>query len=602
MRFTNAAAAAFLSTAAYFGNAVADDLDEALGGDESTSISTSTTSTASIVKPTFTHVLQESDLLTPPIAMQPYTSVKAPFWEQFTDDWKTRWTPSHAKKGNTGEEEWAYVGNWGHEEPYVLQGIIGDKGLVVKDKAAHHAISTKFKKPVDNKGKALVVQYEVKLQEGLECGGAYLKLLRERKELHSEEFSNTSPYVIMFGPDKCGGTNKVHFIFNHKNPKTGDYEEKHLSTAPMARIVKQTVLYTLIVKPDNYFEIRIDGIRVKNGTLLEDFTPPVEPAKEISDPDDSKPDDWVDEAMIPDEDATKPEDWDEDAPYEIVDDEATKPEDWLEDEPSEVADPEAEKPEGWVDEEDGDWIAPTIPNPKCAEASGCGKWEKPMKPNPAYKGKWTRPQIANPAYKGIWEPRKIANPAYFEDKTPSNFEPIGGIGIELWTMNNGILFDNIYVGHSLEDAEAIQKATFEVKHKIEEQEDEATKPPPSEEEDKPAPKSPLDLDFKEDPVKYIKENLDLFITLAKKDPVEAIRFMPAFAGGLGAVAATVLAILIGAVSVVLSPAAPAPVAKAATKVKEAAKEVKEKVEEKIDEATTSGADRPKASKRASKKE
>lgn len=45
--------------------------------------------------------------------------------------------------------------------------------------------------------------------DGLECGGAYLKLLRDNKKLHAEEFSNASPYVIMFGPDKCGATNKV---------------------------------------------------------------------------------------------------------------------------------------------------------------------------------------------------------------------------------------------------------------------------------------------------------------------------------------------------------------------------------------------------------
>jgi len=45
--------------------------------------------------------------------------------------------------------------------------------------------------------------------EGLECGGAYLKLLKENADLHAEEFSNASPYVIMFGPDKCGATNKV---------------------------------------------------------------------------------------------------------------------------------------------------------------------------------------------------------------------------------------------------------------------------------------------------------------------------------------------------------------------------------------------------------
>lgn len=45
--------------------------------------------------------------------------------------------------------------------------------------------------------------------DSLVCGGAYLKLLQENKKLHAEEFSNASPYVIMFGPDKCGATNKV---------------------------------------------------------------------------------------------------------------------------------------------------------------------------------------------------------------------------------------------------------------------------------------------------------------------------------------------------------------------------------------------------------
>jgi calnexin len=254
-----------------------------------------------------------------------------------------------------------------------------------------------------------------------------MKLLRDNKALHQDEFSNTSPYVIMFGPDKCGHTNKVHFIFNHKNPKTGEYEEKHLTTPPAARIVKTTELYTLIVHPNNTFVIKQNGEQVKEGSLLEDFTPAVNPPKEIDDEKDTKPDDWVDETRIPDPDATKPEDWDEDAPFEIVDEEATKPEDWLEDEPLAIPDPEAGKPEDWDDEEDGDWIPPTVPNPKCDEVSGCGKWEKPMIKNPAYKGKWTAPYIDNPAYKGVWAPRKIKNPNYFEDKTPANFEPMGAV-------------------------------------------------------------------------------------------------------------------------------------------------------------------------------
>ncbi|OTA07433.1 calnexin [Trichoderma parareesei] len=510
------------------------------------------------------------------------TSIKADFLEQFTDDWESRWKPSHAKKDTSGsdkdaEEEWAYVGEWAVEEPYQYKGINGDKGLVVKNPAAHHAISAKFPKKIDNKGKTLVVQYEVKLQKGLDCGGAYMKLLRDNKALHQDEFSNTTPYVIMFGPDKCGHNNRVHFIVNHKNPKTGEYEEKHLNSAPAVNIVKTTELYTLIVHPNNTFSIKQNGVETKAGSLLEDLSPPINPPKEIDDPKDSKPDDWVDEARIPDPEAVKPEDWDEDAPFEIVDEEAVKPEDWLEDEPTTIPDPEAQKPEDWDDEEDGDWIPPTVPNPKCEDVSGCGPWTKPMIRNPNYKGKWTAPYIDNPAYKGVWAPRKIKNPDYFEDKTPANFEPMGAIGFEIWTMTNDILFDNIYIGHSIEDAEKLANETFFVKHPIEKALAEADEPKFDD-----TPKSPSDLKFLDDPVTFVKEKLDLFLTIAQRDPVEAIKFVPEVAGGIAAVFVTLIAVIVGLVGLGSSSAAPK---KAAATAKEKAKDVSE--------AVASGADKVK---------
>ena len=53
--------------------------------------------------------------------------------------------------------------------------------------------------------------------------------------------------------------------------------------------------------------MKIDGESVRNGTLLEDFTPSVNPEAEIDDPNDTKPEDWVDDARIADPEATKPE-------------------------------------------------------------------------------------------------------------------------------------------------------------------------------------------------------------------------------------------------------------------------------------------------------
>lgn len=55
---------------------------------------------------------------------------------------------------------------------------------------------------------------------------------------------------------------------------------------------KEPHLYTLIVRPDNTFTIFVDNKEVNSGSLLEDFTPPVNPPEEIDDPNDKKPEDW----------------------------------------------------------------------------------------------------------------------------------------------------------------------------------------------------------------------------------------------------------------------------------------------------------------------
>lgn len=121
-----------------------------------------------------------------------------------------------------------------------------------------------------------VFRYEVNFQAGIDCGGAYVKLLTQTDELdlvsliglflhtltdHGDQvliriflflqdlFVDKTPYTIMFGPDKCGEDYKLHFIFRHKNPKTGEYEEKH-AKKPDADLRtyftdKKTHLYTL---------------------------------------------------------------------------------------------------------------------------------------------------------------------------------------------------------------------------------------------------------------------------------------------------------------------------------------------------------------------
>nr|KJB38816.1 hypothetical protein B456_006G273500 [Gossypium raimondii] len=384
------------------------------------------------------------------------------FYDSFEESFDGRWIVSDKDD---------YKGVWKHSKS---EGH-DDYGLLVSEMAKKYAIVKELDEAVNLKDGTTVLQFETRLQGGLECGGAYLKYLRPQDAgWKPKEFDNESPYSIMFGPDKCGATNKLHFILKHKNPKSGEYIEHHLKYPPSVPSDKLTHVYTAILKPDNEVSILIDGEEKKKASFLsaEDFEPPLIPSKTIPDPDDKKPEDWDERAKIPDPDAVKPEDWDEDAPMEIEDEEAVKPESWLDDEPEEIDDPEATKPEDWDDEEDGEWEAPKIENPQCEIAPGCGEWKRPMKRNPAYKGKWSPPLIDNPSYKGIWKPQEIPNPNYFELEKP-DFDPIAAIGIEIWTMQDGILFDNILIAKNDKVAESYRETTWKPKFEVEKEKQKA---------------------------------------------------------------------------------------------------------------------------------
>ncbi|WCJ36375.1 hypothetical protein M5689_017579 [Euphorbia peplus] len=382
--------------------------------------------------------------------------------ESFDEAFEGRWIVS---------ENDDYKGVWKHSKS---EGH-DDYGLLVAEKARKYAIVKELEKPASLKDGTIVLQFETRFQNGLECGGAYLKYLRPQEAgWTAKSFDNEAPYSIMFGPDKCGATNKVHFILKHKNPKSGEYVEHHLKFPPSVPSDKLTHVYTAILRPDNELRILVDGEEKKKANFLssDDFEPALIPPQTIPDPDDTKPEDWDERAKIPDPNAVKPDDWDEEAPMEIVDEEAEKPEGWLDDEPEEIDDPEATKPEDWDDEEDGEWEAPKVDNPKCEVAPGCGEWKRPMKRNPAYKGKWHAPLIDNPNYKGIWKPQQIPNPSYFELHRP-DFEPIAAVGIEIWTMQDGILFDNIVIAESEKLAESIRQTTWKPKFDVEKEKQKA---------------------------------------------------------------------------------------------------------------------------------
>lgn len=359
------------------------------------------------------------------------------------------WILSKATKDDVDEQIAKYDGKWSIEKS--MDAVLeGDKGLVLTSKAKHSAIGKKLNKPYQftNK-KPLIIQYEVKFQNALECGGAYVKLIAEDKDFKLENLQDKTGFSVMFGPDKCGTENKYHFIVRYKNPVTGEVEEKHAKKSQLIDAFftdGKTHLFTLVVRPDNTFQMMIDTTEVNSGSLLKDMTPSIVPDKEIVDPTDFKPESWDDREKIEDPDSSKPDDWDESEPKEIADSSATMPEGWLEEEADVIPDPSATKPDDWDDETDGEWEAPKIENSVCKDVPGCGPWSQPMIANPLYKGKWFAPLIENINYQGQWEPRKIPNPAYFEEEDPfSKLITFDAVGLELWSMTDMIYFDNFII-------------------------------------------------------------------------------------------------------------------------------------------------------------
>lgn len=111
----------------------------------------------------------------------------------------------------------------------------------------------------------------------------------------------------------------------------------------------------------------------------------------------------------------------------------------------------------------GEWEPPLVQNPKCASISGCGKWTAPLIDNARFRGKWKPSLIVNPNYKGKWSPRKISNPEFFEDSDPFHMRTIDAVAFELWTISDGIAFDNVLVTDDVNVANYVLDHTFQIK-------------------------------------------------------------------------------------------------------------------------------------------
>jgi len=83
-----------------------------------------------------------------------------------------------------------------------------------------------------------------------------------------------------------------------------------------------------------------------------------------------------------------------------------------------------------------------------------GEWEAPKIPNPEFKGEWRAKQIENPKYQGEWVHPQIDNPEFVPNPNLYAYDSFGGVGIEIWQVKSGTIFDNILITDSIEEAKA----------------------------------------------------------------------------------------------------------------------------------------------------
>lgn len=328
------------------------------------------------------------------------------FEERFDDGWENRWVKSEWKKDENMAGEWNYTaGKW--------NGDANDKGIQTSEDYRFYAISAEYPE-FSNKDKTLLFQFSVKHEQKLDCGGGYMKLLSNEDGVDQKKFGGDTPYSIMFGPDICGySTKKVHAILTYKGTNKLIKKDVPCETDQLTHV------YTFILRPDATYSILIDNEEKQTGSLYSDWD--LLPSKKIKDPEAKKPEDWDEKEYIPDPEDKKPEGYD--------------------DIPKEIPDPEAKKPEDWDDEEDGEWTAPTIVNPD-------------------YKGPWKAKKIKNPNYKGKWKAPLIDNPEFKDDPELYVFPKLKYVGIELWQVKSGTLFDNVLITDDPEYAKKLAEETW----------------------------------------------------------------------------------------------------------------------------------------------
>ncbi|XP_054982658.1 calreticulin-3 isoform X1 [Sorex araneus] len=306
------------------------------------------------------------------------------FQEEFLDGerWRNRWVQS-TNDSSFGHFRLSSGKFYGHKEK--------DKGLQTTQNSRFYAISARFR-PFSNKGRTLVLQYTVKHEQKMDCGGGYIKIFPAH--LDQKQLNRNSQYYIMFGPDICGfDVTKVHVILHFKN----QYHSNKKTIR--CKVDGFTHLYTLVLRPDLSYEVRIDGQVAESGDIEYDWN-------------------LVSLKSAAKKTQTEPQAWEQDWDKQFLDAGASAPSDWN-------------------SKLDGDLQAPLLQKPP-------------------YQDSLKAEGINN----DVWLHHKLKNTNYLTEYDLSEFENIGAIGLELWQVRSGTIFDNFLITDDEEYAEKFGKATW----------------------------------------------------------------------------------------------------------------------------------------------
>lgn len=106
----------------------------------------------------------------------------------FADPMKT-WVESTFKGAEAGKWKWTAGKFYNDAEK--------DKGIQTSQDAKFYGLTKMFDKPFSNKDKPLVIQFTVKHEQSIDCGGGYIKLINSKVD--QKQFHGETPYHIMFG-------------------------------------------------------------------------------------------------------------------------------------------------------------------------------------------------------------------------------------------------------------------------------------------------------------------------------------------------------------------------------------------------------------------